>query len=336
MRRSQELSGWRASLAGDHSEEESKSLLPLLLLPAWFLQDINMLQAGSGGISNKSVLCLLANKLHMSRSITKLSNYEGTCYYIKSAWVQREGEERGHISLKNIVRMWSKGGFFLFTHCHCFICRAWAENSQGFWFFLLERTDIFSFQSFYCLTAAGVMVTRALWSVTTKQEYRSHRGECWDQVAPPQLSGRWGRASDPGCGQARSQQLLLESEVIHHQVIGQVWEEGQWKICHREPKKGKKKERKKTGAAKIRSQKQHTRDKSVLTLQNGFHSCKNNAPQMSHVAQTGLHRWIFLVSLLKCWGMWWGKKQYKTGCMRSPLKSWYVYITASPHCWENE
>lgn len=112
MRRSQELSGWRASLAGDHSEEESKSLPPLLLLPAWFLQDINMLQAGSGGISNKSVLCLLANKLHMSRSITKLSNYEGTCYYIKSAWVQREGEERGHISLKNIVGMCSKGGFF--------------------------------------------------------------------------------------------------------------------------------------------------------------------------------------------------------------------------------
>lgn len=89
----------------EHSEEESKRLPPLLLLPARLLQDINMLQAGSWGVSNKSVLCPLANKLHMSRSVTKLSNYEGTYYYIKSAWAQREGEERGHISLKNIAGM---------------------------------------------------------------------------------------------------------------------------------------------------------------------------------------------------------------------------------------
>lgn len=59
-------------------------------------------------------------------------------------------------------------------------------------------------------------------SVTAKEEYGSHGGEYRDQVAPPQLSSGRGRASHPGRGQAGSQQLLLESEVIHHQVIGQI------------------------------------------------------------------------------------------------------------------
>lgn len=145
------------------------------------------------------------------------------------------------------------------------------------------------FQSFCCLTAAGVTVTWVLWSVTTKQENRNYHGECRDKVAPPQLSSRWGRASDPGRGQARSQQLLLEGEVIHHQVIGQVWEEGQWKICH--------------GGAKIQSQKQHTCGKSVLMLLNDFRSCSNNAPQMSRDTDRAVQMNI-LLGVLKCLAMW--------------------------------
>lgn len=90
------------------------------------------------------------------------------------------------------------------------------------------------------------MGTRALWSVATEQECCSHGGERGEQVAPRPLSRSWGRASDAGGGQARSQQLLLESEVIHHQVIGQVWEEGQGKTRHTEAKwKKEKKKRKK-------------------------------------------------------------------------------------------
>lgn len=141
MRRIQQLSGWSASLAGDHSrssEERREQNVASSSSSSSVLQDIDLLQTASGGILNKPVLYLPANMLHMSRPITKLSNYEGTCYYIKSAWVQREGEERGHISLKNIMGMWSKGRFLIYTMSSLYLPRFSREQPGD-----LERTDIF-------------------------------------------------------------------------------------------------------------------------------------------------------------------------------------------------
>lgn len=85
----------------------------------------------------------------MSRPITKLSNYEGTCYYIKSAWVQREGEDRGHISLKNIAGMWDPRAGFLFTQCHCFVCSAFVKNRQGFSFLKFFFRSLFAIRSYW-------------------------------------------------------------------------------------------------------------------------------------------------------------------------------------------
>lgn len=116
----------------------SRTSLPLLL-PARFCRISTCCRQAVGHFGHVC-FCLLANMLHMSRPITKLSNCEGTCYYIKSAWVQGEGEERGHISLKNIMGMWSKGRFLIYTmsllHLLCFS----REQVGGGG---LERTNIF-------------------------------------------------------------------------------------------------------------------------------------------------------------------------------------------------
>lgn len=103
-------------------------------------------------------------------------------------------------------------------------------------------------QSFCWIGETGDGSVWVHWSVTTEQEQSKHHRERRDQVAPPQWRSRWGDASNPGRGQARGQQLLLEGEVVHCQVISQVWvgdrqrrwQGGigeQWKIWERQGKR---------------------------------------------------------------------------------------------------
>ena len=64
-------------------------------------------------------------------------------------------------------------------------------------------------------------------------------------------------------------------------------------------------------------------------------SCKNNAPQMSHAAQAGhLVQMNILVSVLKCWVMWWKKTKTKQDAWGHILSE--LTYAGSPHCWENE
>lgn len=58
--------------------------------------------------------------------------------------------------------------------------------------------------------------------MVTEQEERERHGERRDQAAPPQRRRRRGDSSDSGRGQTRGQQLLLEGEILHRQVIGEV------------------------------------------------------------------------------------------------------------------
>lgn len=69
-------------------------------------------------------------------------------------------------------------------------------------------------------------------SVLTKQEQseqQQHRGGGGgsgggEHPGPPQGGGCGGDSAHPGRGQARGQQLLLEGEVVHRQVVSQVWD----------------------------------------------------------------------------------------------------------------
>lgn len=68
-------------------------------------------------------------------------------------------------------------------------------------------------------------------SVLTKQEQseqQQHRGGGGggggEHPGPLQDGGCRGDSAHPGRGQARGQQLLLEGEVVHRQVVSQVWD----------------------------------------------------------------------------------------------------------------
>lgn len=68
-------------------------------------------------------------------------------------------------------------------------------------------------------------------SVLTKQEQseqQQHRGGGGsgggEHPGPLQGGGCRGDSAHPGRGQARGQQLLLEGEVVHRQVVSQVWD----------------------------------------------------------------------------------------------------------------
>lgn len=70
-------------------------------------------------------------------------------------------------------------------------------------------------------------------SVLTKQEQseqQQHRGGggggggSGEHPGPLQGRGCGGDSAHPGRGQARGQQLLLKGEVVHRQVVSQVWD----------------------------------------------------------------------------------------------------------------
>lgn len=159
----------------------------------------------------------------------------------------------------------------------------------------------------------GECEQRVHWSVTTGQEKSKRHRERQDQVAPPEGSCRWGDAADVGRGQPRGQQLLLEGEVVHVQVISEVWEgqterrrrgdgdgdggdgreiEGggkEWKIWEKQEEGWRQLEQ--TLSQKLKN----TCGMSVLLLHDVLHSCKNSVTlaeqenpsstcnQMSHV-----------------------------------------------------
>lgn len=123
-------------------------------------------------------------------------------------------------------------------------------------------------------------------SVVTKQEQSERHRERRDQVAPPQRSRRWGDASDPGRGQARGQQLLLEGEVVHCQVISEVWERGRRRRGRwmgdserRQRMKNMRRGREKAWRQLEQTLSQKLKNicgMAVLLLHDVLHSCNNN------------------------------------------------------------
>lgn len=60
--------------------------------------------------------------------------------------------------------------------------------------------------------------------MVTNQKQGDHHRVNRDQAAPLERSRRRGHASDSTGRKSRGQQLLLEGEVVHGQVIREVWE----------------------------------------------------------------------------------------------------------------
>ena len=63
-------------------------------------------------------------------------------------------------------------------------------------------------------------------SVVANQEDRERQQKNQGQGPPPGRRGGRREAPDAGRGQVRGQQLLMEDQVVHGQVIRQVWETG--------------------------------------------------------------------------------------------------------------
>lgn len=166
----------------------------------------------------------------------------------QSQYDSRQGvKDRGHKSLNKQSGSGPKGKFVIYTmprFIWCALIGCWHPVILGktkrapCWanekFSICSRLILWAVACYigsrnvqkFLGTSDGSM--RVCWSVMTKQEQRKHRREHRDQAAPPQgRRSRRGDASNPSCGQVRGQQLLLEGEVVHCQVISQVWAGGE-------------------------------------------------------------------------------------------------------------